>query len=224
MTEIEYKHTYAGEPSAPPSIYPRLDEGHVVRCQKIMEIEGDLRKEIIFRSRLYKHYSRTSSLATGIDAFVGVASLGVDITAVAITGTVVGAPVGVILGGVGIGLGAVAIACIPAVVKLGLKAKKHLSIKNIAESKLNTIRDHYSRALTDSHCSHEEFKIITDEWEKYLEMKSQMKKKIQSEISNIKNEDFMKSVQNKVVEDLAELKKKRNELDQQEAEIRKRLK
>jgi len=218
MTEInefsEYKHTYSGEPSAPPSIYPILeaDQGHLVRCNKIMEIEKNLRNEIEFRNRMYKHYSRAVAFATTVDCLTGLAALGLDITSVALIGSVIAAPLAPITGGLGIGLGALAISCIPIIVKLNLKAKKHLHIKNIAEAKLNTISDHCSKALEDSHISHEEFALITAEWDKYTKMKSESRNKIESEISQVKIQEYIKQGRQEAVNKLREIRKRENDL------------
>ena len=58
--------------------------------------------------------------------------------------------------------------------RLSVKAKKHDEVRVLAESKLNTIADHVSRALTDGQISDEEFRLIIDEAQKYTQMKAEI--------------------------------------------------
>ena len=59
--------------------------------------------------------------------------------------------------------------------RLSLKAKKHDEIRVLAESKLNTIRDHVSSALIDGRISDEQFRLIIDEVCKYDRMKAEIR-------------------------------------------------
>ena len=59
--------------------------------------------------------------------------------------------------------------------RLSVKAKKHDEVRVLAESKLNTIADHVSRALTDGQISDEEFRLIIDEAQKYTQMKAEIR-------------------------------------------------
>jgi hypothetical protein len=90
---------------------------------------------------------------------------------------VITAPLGLALGGVTIGS-----ACLSslsgwqkksAVTKLG----KHDKVGMLAISKLNTINDLVSKAITDSHTSTEEFTLIIREKEKYISMNNAIRKK-----------------------------------------------
>ena len=51
------------------------------------------------------------------------------------------------------------------------KKKKHDKILNLAESKFNSIETLISQALNDLDISHEEFKLILNEKDKYEKMK-----------------------------------------------------
>ena len=51
------------------------------------------------------------------------------------------------------------------------------SIVTIAESKLNTIQNHVSKAIQDGCISQEEFVLISEERSKYLEMKENIRTK-----------------------------------------------
>ena len=53
--------------------------------------------------------------------------------------------------------------------------RKHDSIKVLADSKLNTINNHISKAIDDNCISDSEFKLITEEIEKYKSMKADIR-------------------------------------------------
>ena len=57
------------------------------------------------------------------------------------------------------------------------KKKKHSKIIILAKSKLNSIESVMSRALIDLNISHEEFKTIVNEKEKYDQMKESIRNK-----------------------------------------------
>jgi hypothetical protein len=63
------------------------------------------------------------------------------------------------------------VTCVPAIARLRILAKKHHTIKTMAKTKLDTISDHFSKALEDGFISHEEFKLIFDEYNKYHHLK-----------------------------------------------------
>ena len=90
---------------------------------------------------------------------VGIASLA----------SVVALPVGLVLEGVAIGLGGAAMAIKYTQYKITQKLKKHDEIRVIAESKLNSIGNHVSKAIEDGCISQEEFVFISEERNKYSE-------------------------------------------------------
>ena len=57
-----------------------------------------------------------------------------------------------------------------------LKATKHANIRHLADAKLNSVLNIISKAINDNIISDEEFKLVTDEMNKY----NVMKEKIQS--------------------------------------------
>ena len=60
---------------------------------------------------------------------------------------------------------------------LASKAKKHEKIKTLAESKLDTISGIVSKAVEDSHISHQEYQLILKEIEHYRKIKEQIRTK-----------------------------------------------
>ena len=61
--------------------------------------------------------------------------------------------------------------------KLQTKARKHDQILVLAESKINTIADRISNALTDDKISDEEFCLILSEVDKYDRMKAEIRRR-----------------------------------------------
>ena len=55
------------------------------------------------------------------------------------------------------------------------KKKKHNQIVMLARSKLNSMENKISKALTDNEISHEDFEIIINEEKKYQELKESMR-------------------------------------------------
>ena len=65
------------------------------------------------------------------------------------------------------------------------KAKKHDKIKTLAESKLDTIPVIVSKAVEDSHISHQEYQLILKEVKRYREMKEDICKRSEKTIDAI---------------------------------------
>ncbi len=64
------------------------------------------------------------------------------------------------------------------------KTEKHERIKLIAMSKLLSVNDLVSKALTDGKVSDEEFQVILNEMESYRDHKSQIRRKTRNDFSN----------------------------------------
>ena len=165
------------QPTAPPSgipLYPELpitDDGtagvstsatsggnvnvasqqqdQYFRLQEISRLRKHLEDEKDKRSQLYKKYRRGINVVDAVDAALISASMGMGIGGVGLLTTVIAAPVvlGLEIAALGCGLLGVAGKFIGR--RLSVKAKKHDEVRVLAESKLNTIADHVSRALTD---------------------------------------------------------------------------
>ena len=58
---------------------------------------------------------------------------------------------------------------------LGVKARKYDQIRVLAVSKLNSIADRISAALTDDKISEEEFRMVLSEVDKYNQMKAEIR-------------------------------------------------
>ena len=191
------------QPTAPPSgipLYPELpitDDGtagvstsatsggnvnvasqqqdQYFRLQEISRLRKHLEDEKDKRSQLYKKYRRGINAVDAVDTALISASMGMGIGGVGLLTTVIAAPVvlGLEIAALGCGLLGVAGKFIGR--RLSVKAKKHDEVRVLAESKLNTIADHVSRALTDGQISDEEFRLIIDEAQKYTQMKAEIR-------------------------------------------------
>lgn len=158
------------QPSAP--LYPELpvEDGQNYRLQKISEIEKTLINERDVRKALYKKYKRGINITDGVDT--GLISTSVILAGVGLTVPImlpleIGA---VVCGSLGV--------CVKLVRrKLTSKAQKHYEIKTIADSKLNSIKDLISKALTDGQISENEFKLVLDELDKYNKLKDNIHSK-----------------------------------------------
>ena len=157
----------ADNDNTPPDQYFRLQE--ISRLRKHLEDEKDK------RSQLYKKYRRGINAVDAADTALISASMGMGIGGVGLLTTVIAAPVvlGLEIAALGCGLLGVAGKFIGR--RLSVKAKKHDEVRVPAESKLNTIADHVSRALTDGQISDEEFHLIIDEVNKYTLMKAEIR-------------------------------------------------
>jgi hypothetical protein len=161
------------------SMYPILPSSEEpdqrFRLARIAELDSFLASEIEGRRSLCKKYTRAFNIVQG--ATVGAATVGVctEVAGLALLSTGVGAPLGIPLAGVGIGAFLIDLACIPILRKINRKRKKHDEIMQTAKTKLSTIHQIVSQAMTDGKISDEEFKLVSTEIEKYDTLKAQIR-------------------------------------------------
>ena len=159
-------------PSAPPD-----DDNQAYRLGKIDELEKFLRSEVEMRDKLTKRFKRRATAATFSDTSVITAITALGITSIGLASTGFGvalipilAPTGLLLG---IGSGVLHMTR-----KIfDSKVKKHDKIKTLAESKLDSISGLVSKAIEDSHISHEEYQLILNEIKHYRTMKEEIRTK-----------------------------------------------
>lgn len=174
------------QPTAP-AIYPELPlvsdptvpaetadatQYRISQCSDIKRMFEDEREK---RTALYKKYRRGVNTVGGIDTALVCTGMVCGTGGVALLATGIAAPAGL-----GLGVAAVVCGLLGASSKfvgrrLAVKAKKHNDIRVLAESKLNTIADYVSTAITDGEISAPEFKMILDEVAKYQHMKGQIR-------------------------------------------------
>ena len=158
-----------------PASAPPDDESY--RLKKIDELEKFLRSEVESRDKLTKRFKRRATAATFSDGSVIAAITALEIASIVTLTTGVGMPLSVVLASTGLflGLGSAAIHKTQKI--FDSKAKKHDKIKTLAESKLDTISGIVSKAVEDSHISHQEYQLILKEVEHYRKMKEEIRTK-----------------------------------------------
>ena len=159
----------------------RNEGAHSYRLKVITDVQKYLEEEITKRENFSKKYFRVSRVINSVDSVLISISLGAGITGAVLLSTVVAAPVVL---GLEISAGVIGlISLIGNVVskKTAIKAEKHLKIKMLASTKLDTIKTHVSKALADDHISN----LIMEELNKYKAMKEEIrnnsKKKLKEE-------------------------------------------
>ena len=171
MSVYETEKLYPQIPaSAPPD-----DESY--RLKKIDELEKFLRSEVESRDKLTKQFKRRATALTISDTSVITAITALEVASIVTLTTGIGMPISVVLASTGLllGLGSAAIHKTQKI--FDSKAKKHDKIKTLAESKLDTISGIVSKAVEDSHISHQEYQLILREVEHYRTMKEKIRTK-----------------------------------------------
>lgn len=200
---------YPKLPTAPDNQYTELvsKTGSEYRLNKIIEIENYLREEIERRKHLCKHYKKANNIISAGDTFASTTSIGVGVTGAVLLSTIVAIPVALILEGVSIGTGGLCLIAKYANKKLKVKENKHQKIHILAESKLDTIHNHVSKAMIDGFISDDEFKLVLEEVEKYRILKEQLRKKTNNNDNTDKffekgKEEMIKKFENFYVSEL----------------------
>ena len=163
-------------------LYPPLETaGENHRLQQTAGVRSRLEKVRDFRASLYKKYRRGANAVDGLDTGLSVASAVMAATGVWLLTSIIAAPVAI-----GLQAGAIACGLLGAggrfiYRRLEAKVRKHDQIWVLAVSKLNSIADRISAALTDDKISEEEFRLILSEVDKYDQMKAEIRRGRQKE-------------------------------------------
>ena len=174
MSSVYAHETEKIYPPIPPTAPPD-DESY--RLKKIDELEKFLRTEVESRDKLTKRFKRRATAATFSDTSViaaitilGGTSIGLASTGFGVVLIPILLPTGLLLG---IGSGVLHMTR-----KIfDSKVKKHDKIKTLAESKLDSISSLVSKAIDNSHISHEEYQLILNEIKHYRTMKEEIRTK-----------------------------------------------
>jgi DNA-binding Xre family transcriptional regulator len=167
------------------SIYPKLETVKEVpmkldqdyRLREISEIKTKLLNEVEQRRKYRKTkkilFNTLEGMCIGLNTITAVLGIG----GIALLSTVIAAPLCIALEGIALGAGGLSVFLSlvnnRSVVR---KLEKHDKIYAVAISKLNTISDLILNALEDGKVDPIEFKLITDEYEKYHILKNQIRK------------------------------------------------
>ena len=170
-------------------LYPPLETtGENHRLQHVAEVRARLEKERDFRASLYKKYRRGANAVDGLDTGLSVAGAAMSAMGVGLSTTIIAAPVAIDLQAGAIACGLFGAGGRFICRKLEAKARKHDQIRVLAVSKLNSIADRISTALTDDKISEEEFRLILSEVDKYDQMKAEIRRGRQKEGGLSENE------------------------------------
>jgi hypothetical protein len=153
------------------------------RLNAINALKHKLENEVEIRKTIRNKYKRAVNILSGVQSGLATVGLVMGGTSAGLLLTVVGVPVSMGLGIAGSICGALAFASKSINTKLLKKAEKHDEIRMLAMAKLNSIANKVSTALQDGSVSDEEFKLIIGEMDKYQQMKADVRKPIQFEIS-----------------------------------------
>ena len=161
------------------------DQGHSYRLKVITDVQKFLETEINKREALSKKYFRVARIVSNIDSVLIGITICAEGAGAVLLASGIGSPIALGLGIGGVATGAISLLGNIAVKKTTIKAEKHLKIKVAASAKLDTIASHISKAMMDNYVSDEEFKLITEELNKYKAMKEEIrnntKKKLKTE-------------------------------------------
>lgn len=196
-SEIELPMKLNLEPSAPLNEYSEMITPTTTtttdhfRLQKINEIEQNLQKNSDSRKKLIKKYNRAHNIVSSTDSILTTACMGLGASGIVLLTTVISAPIVILLESVSLGTGLLSIVAKGVGKKLQTKADKHLKIYVLAETKLNTIHSHISKALEDGRVSQEEFSLILEEEKKFIIMKEEIKRANKKQVSEYEKNSFI---------------------------------
>ena len=173
-------------PNAPPVVNGGEDDrGHSYRLNVIRDIQKFFEEEIKQREAFSKKYFRIAKVVNMIDNGLITITIGAEGVGVILLATGAGAPFALALGISGAATGLISLIGNIFSKKATTKAEKHLKIRTMAATKLDTIVSHISKAMTDDFISDEEFKLILEEMNKYKTLKEEVrtntKKKLKTE-------------------------------------------
>ena len=158
------------------------------RLQKISEIETFFLHEIDEREKLAKKFRRIGNSILIVDtgliitiAISGTASIATISSGVAI-------PIGIVLTGTGLLLSIAATVTRKSLNAIRVKQKKHDQIILLAQTKLESIQDMISKALTDGNISDLEFERILSELDRYRTLKQEVRNKAKKKSESITDE------------------------------------
>jgi hypothetical protein len=169
------------------NLYPGLENVNDTalvnfRKTEICQIKLFFEHEIELRRQLFNKYKKGYSTCNAINDISTLVSAASAIAGLSLLVTIVSTPIVIVLEGVGLTMGGVALIASLVNKKLFKKLEKHEKIMILAISKLDTINDLVSKAIDDKIIDHNEFKLILAEKEKYIELKNTIRHNTRNEL------------------------------------------
>ena len=162
-----------------PNIYPNLSatpsNEQKFRLNKINKIKDYLLAEIRERELINKNLSKYIASLDYFDKSFNVLSTLSSRISIASLASVLGVPAGIIGACCGFTFSITSGFVKKLLKTIRNKKKKHNKIVMLARSKLNSIENKISKALTDNEISHEDFETIINEEKKYRELKESIR-------------------------------------------------
>ena len=212
MTEMKEKNLYPTLPDIreSPSAPAIDDRGHSHRLKVITDVMNFLEEESSKREAFSKKYFRAAKYVGIVDNVLIGATVCPEVAAAVLMSSRVGSPVALGLGIGGIVAGAFSLIGNIVVRKTTIRAEKHLKIKTLASSKLDTIASHVSKALTDDFVSDEEFRLIMEDLNKYKAMKEEIRKNTKKKLKEEEKESLLDRGRQEARESFRRLVEKNN--------------
>ena len=163
-------------------IYPDLkSEPEDYRLKKISDVQTAIETELGHYEQVLKKYKRTrtgltrcAQVSGALSALISGGSLA---TALSGFGIIIGAP----LAGVAGVFGIVSVTLAAISKRFESKISKHDRTVQLAKSKLSSIVELISKALSDGRVSHEEFTLINAELVRFRQLKNEIRRKAPQE-------------------------------------------
>ena len=162
--------------------------------------------------RCTKKYRRGANVADRLDTALTAARVGLAASGIGLLSTIIAVPVAVDLQAGAIVCGLLGAGRKFIGRRLGVKAGKHDQICVLAISKLNSIADRISAALTDDKISEEEFRLVLSEVDKYNQIKAEVRgrqkdggglsENEKKQLMNLMRDEAMLTAHTKLLEEL----------------------
>ena len=196
----QYKTIYPNlEATAPP---PTPTDGPSFRLQQCCDALNKLKSELSHYETVLKKYNRSKGVLMNVSSTCGILScvlaaggLGTSLSGVGIIASV---PLGVVSGV----FVCASIALQQISKRLSNKAVKHQNTITLARSKINTIEDLVSKALSDNKISDEQFSLIIEELKKFEKLKAEIRAKAQTNMSGEDPLVLRQRVRNEILKEL----------------------
>ena len=205
--------TIRENPSAPVVNGGVDDRGHSYRLNVIRDVQKFLEEEIKKREAFSKKYFRIAKIVNIVDSTLITITVVAEGAGAILLTTGVGAPLAIALGVSGAVTGAISLIGNIFSRKATTKAKKHFKINNIAETKLDTIASHISKALMDDFISNEEFNLILEEMNKYKALKEEVRTNTKKKLKTEEEESLIEKGRQEVRESFRKLAEKNNKYE-----------
>ena len=183
MSVYNNNKVYPTLPSAPED-----STAQKYRLQKISEIETFFLHEIDEREKLAKKFRRIGNSILIVDTGLIITIVISGTASIATISSGVAIPIGIVLTGTGLLLSIATTVTRKSLNAIRVKQKKHDQIILLAQTKLESIQDMISKALTDGNISDLEFERILSELDRYRTLKQEVRNKAKKKSESITDE------------------------------------